>query len=337
MTIDWPIIFWVLLALVILLVVLLLRGNLIFRPTRSTLKGQEVDRVNIMDEIRDLINRSIELRSLYEIKVRDPDYREIYKGQALGINWDDELEIEIGPYTGANLDFHQKKIHVTFRMTDRGRHEQYEFDSVSKFIEFTDDYGPRVKALRVKLPTSISAGQKRRHPRLAPEGPYSFYVVFFERGAQMFPPWPLKSFRRLYSAQINDISEGGMQVVFPGKPLQVELKAGDVTYLYFRLPLTGLDVQDIPEEFFIQAKIVKITQQPTGRRVLTQMADDVVMGPPSVRLQFIGRGLVERKSKTVVFHPASAKVFGDLGRWLEAYQMRQFQKKPTRRSIFGRK
>ncbi|MBF0528067.1 MAG: hypothetical protein HQK55_02105 [Deltaproteobacteria bacterium] len=326
---DWVSILLVITAL--LIVVIILIGLLFYLVKRARQAEGPADmlRVTLQDDIRDLINRSIDFRSIYDIVVHDPDYREIYRGQALGINWDDEIEVEIAPYIDPNLDFFQKKVSVSFRITDHGQHESYAFDSVSKYIDYTDNYGKRARALRLNLPETIAMGQKRRYLRLAPEGEYAFSVVFFEPVHHHAPPLPLNLFRRLYSAEVSDISIGGMQVVLHAKTAEVKLRAGDETYVYFRLPLTGLDVQNVLDEFFLRVKVVSLDRLITGRRVMSLTADRMIPGPHSIRLQFLGRGLVDRKQKQVVFQQVAAENFADLAHWLTAYHRHKTPKLKT--------
>lgn len=119
----------VLILLLLLCLALLLR--IVLKPKRIKFGQSEMDQIEDQEEIRNIINRSADLRAVYDIEVFNQEYKEIYKGPVLGINRDDLVDVDLGAYTGANLDFKEKGVHVAFRMSRRGKENYYQLDRKS--------------------------------------------------------------------------------------------------------------------------------------------------------------------------------------------------------------
>jgi hypothetical protein len=226
-------------------------------------------------------------------------------------------------------------------MSRRGRVEFYQFDTRSRYIGTTTEFGRREKAIRLLVPKLIEKGQKRRHLRIRPVGQYAFEVDIIQ---PHFPdnPIPLHGFTRLHRAAVYDLSLGGMQVSMQARPGEIKVQPGQTAYVHFKPPMGDLLVEDIPRNFFAKVKIITIFREETGRRVMTNEADENTIGIHQIRLQFVGKGTINNKDKNVAFRPATTLAFEDLGRWIQAYQRHRIQEqkgtaaKPSRvRNVYA--
>lgn len=319
----------VLILLLLLCLALLLR--IVLKPKRIKFGRSEMDQVEDQEEIRKIINRSVDLRAVYDIEVFNQEYKEIYKGAVLGLNRDDLIEVELGAYTGANLDFKNKGVHVAFRMSRRGKENYYQFNTISNSIDFSDVDGRRERCVRLALPQALSRGQKRRHLRLNLTGDFAFKAALLAASGPA-ESMPLGGFRILHEADVSDLSIGGLQVAITARGSDLKVRPQESIYARFRLPVSQLDIQNPPGVFYVQAKVLEVQRLTSGRRVMSRQADKDMAGPHLIRLLFTGRGLVNREDRTVSFRPAAALVFEDLSRWIQAYQRRVIQeKKGTKR------
>lgn len=326
---------WVdLLCLVLVLILLLcltLLLRIVLKPKRIKIGQSEIDQIVDQEKIRNIINRSTDLRAVYDIEVFNQEYKEIYKGPVLGFNQDDLIEVELGAYAGANLDFKDKGVNVAFRMSRRGKENFYQFNTISKSIGFCNIQGRRERCVRLALPQAVSRGQKRRHLRLKPTRNFAFKASLLAASSSA-EPMPLGGFRTLHEAEVSDLSIGGLQIVITARGSDLKVRPQENIYARFRLPASQLDIQNPPSVFFVQAKVLEVQRLTSGRRVMSRQADENMVGPHLIRLLFTGRGIVNLEDRTVSFRPATALVFEDLARWIQAYQRRFIQEeKGTRR------
>ncbi|MEW5721683.1 MAG: hypothetical protein AB1896_01145 [Thermodesulfobacteriota bacterium] len=311
-----------LLMLVLILIVLLLR--LIFRPAQQKFGPGKVDEIRNPNEINKIIHKSIDLRAIYEMEVFNRNYKEIYRGQVLGVNQDGQIEVELTTFLDPNLDFKDQEVRVNFRMSRRGQVEFYQFDTLSRYIGVTKSYGRREKAVRLDGPQMVERGQKRRHLRVRPVGRFSFKVDLIQPQVPA-NPIPLGGFRRLHQAEVNDVSVGGMQLIIEARTSEIKVQPGEETYVHFKPPLAGLHVEGLPRNYFAKAKVISVLRLTSGRRVMSSEADLMTVGPNQIRLQFIGKGTLNEKEKNVSFRPATTLAFEDFSRWIQAYQRYRIQ------------
>ncbi len=295
------------------------------------------NRITDRREIINLLERSHDLRSLYEIQVDDEDYRESFKCPIIGINQDNLIEVECDSPMIIGQDFNNRKLRVNFRLNSRESDEFYQFDTVSKNITRGTIDGRTVTFIRLVIPDYISKDQKRQHHRVRPLGKFGFGVDLLD------PPSVGKTmrsrgFRPLHEARITDISAGGMKVVFTAKGEDLNIRYGQVICARFTLP-TSTDQLEMPEGskyFLARARVVGIQRGSVGKkrhlRVMSREYEAITPASYSVKLMFIDRGTVDRETRTVTFRPAGSFVFQDLTRWITAYQrFRVLEEKDTLR------
>ena len=173
---GWETIATLLAVFLFLVLLLLLLRRWFFKPTPVRLTEPETDSITDPWEIDDIIDRSITLRAIYDVEVINDLYKEIYKGQILGINAKDEIEIELGAFIDPNLDFKGQMVNVAFRMSRRGVQEFYQFNTTSLSAGVTNRYGQRERVLRLAIPDVVRIGQKRKYLRVEPSGQFRFTV-----------------------------------------------------------------------------------------------------------------------------------------------------------------
>ena len=158
-----------------IVVVLLLRVWL--RPEVDDGFGRTgANRITDRREIINLLERSNDLRSLYEIQVDEDDYRETFKCPIFGISQDNLIEVECDSPMILGQNFNNRKLRVNFRVTSRESDEFYQFDTVSKNITRGLFCGRTVTLIRLVIPAYISKDQKRQHHRVRPLGKFAFDV-----------------------------------------------------------------------------------------------------------------------------------------------------------------
>ena len=310
--------------LALILIVLLLR--VIFKPGKVKFGSAREHLITDQDAVQRVVQRSVDHRSLYDLEVFHPDYKEIYRGQILGLNDNDEIDMELSSFTDPSLDFADKDVRVAFDVSRRGNKEFYQFGTVSHGIGYTTRYGRKYKAVRLAMPQIIEMSQKRQHLRVHPTGSFSFKVNLIK---SVLPGdrHSLLGFRRVHKADVTDISVGGLQAVLITRTRDLKIRVGEEIIARIAPQSDGLGLEEIPGEFIIKAKVVSIWRRPTGRRVMSREMDDLTEGPHEVRLQFTARGNVDRDARLVTFRPAAPMVFEDLARWIQAYQRHEIQKK----------
>jgi hypothetical protein len=316
---GWEAIATILAVFLFLVLLLLMLRRWFFRPTPIHLTEPDTDSINDPWEIDDIIDRSITLRAVYDVEVINDLYKEIYKGQILGINAKDEIEVELGAFIDPNLDFQDQPVNVAFRMSRRGVQEFYQFNTRSIATEVTNRYGQRERVLRLAIPEEVRIGQKRQYLRVEPTGQFRFAVEVLMT-ALPGRVIHLSALKAIHQMDINDISIGGLQAVLMARTSEVRIKSGDEAPLHFILPTKDLDVDGLDNEFFVKAKIISVMRLQTGRRVMSRLADDRTVGPHMVRVAFTNQGKLNRKEKTVHFDPAKPLAFENLAKWIQSYQ-----------------
>ncbi|MFH1137311.1 MAG: hypothetical protein V1816_14670 [Pseudomonadota bacterium] len=313
-------------AILILVAIILLLLALwkLFKPAEYSLAKRKVDQIVIPADIREIIERSVTLRAMYEIEVFDKAYKQIYKGQILGINERGELEVEIPIFQDVSLDFRDKDIHAAFRMSRFGKQEFFQFDSVSKGLGRGLISHQKERVLFLSMPRGLEIGQKRRYIRIRPRGAFQF-SVYLLAPAIAANPMPLKELRRLHVTEADDVSVGGLRLVVTARTSEIRVQAGQDIYAHFRLPLAGLNVKDMVPDLIVQVKVVSVARQATGRKVMSSQAVEKTPAPHYIRLMFTGRGQVNRKEQNVSFRPFTTLLFDDLGHWIQAYQRFKIQ------------
>lgn len=316
---DWSTIGAIAAVFLLVVLLLLLLRRWVFRPAPVHLTEPETDSIADPWEIDDIIDRSITLRAIYDVEVINDLYKEIYKGQVLGINANDEIELELGAFIDPNLDFKDQPVNVAFRMSRRGVQEFYQFIASSIGTDVTSRYGQRERVLRISIPDEIRIGQKRKYLRVEPAGQFRFVVEV------LAPTLPgstihLSAYKSIHQMDINDISIGGLQAVLMARTSEVRIRSGDEVHLHFILPLKDLDVEHLDNEFFVIAKIISVMRLQTGRRVMSRLADDMTVGPHMVRMSFSNHGKLHRKDKTVHFDTLKPLAFENLAKWIQSYQ-----------------
>ncbi len=281
------------------------------------------NRITDRREILNLLERSSDFRSLYEIQVDEEDCRESFKCPIIGISQDNLIEVECDSPMIIGQDFNNFKLRVNFRINSRDKDEFYQFDTVSKNITRSARDGRTVTIIRLVLPEYISKDQKRQHHRVKPLGKFAFDVDLLD------PPSVGKTmrshgFRPLHEARITDISAGGMKVVFTAKGEDLKVQYGQVICARFTVP-TATDQLEMPEGskyFLARARVVGIQRGSNGKRHLRVMSREYEAITPasySVKLMFLDRGTIDRETRTVTFRSAGSFVFQDLTRWITAY------------------
>lgn len=324
------VLFVLMLLLSLILLLLVLRGW--FKPGVHRFGPPDRDQINDPDKIREIIDRSIDLRAVYNIEVYDDNYKEIYKCNVLRVNPFDEIEVELDVFSDLTLDFKDKLVGVAFRMSRRGKQEFFHFDTISAFLDFTEIDGRRPKALRLLMPKQITKAQKRRHLRLNPRGRYAFNVDLIDPIRQLRPK-SFAEYKPLHEGEVIDFSIGGMQTLVRAGRNELKLIPRQDVYLRFALPKAGLHVDHVPDEFLVQAKIIDIQQldaQPAGS---DGSGKPMIVRPSMIRLMFTGRGYEHTEERDVNFRPVTPVLFEDLSRWLQAYQRHIIQEeKDSRRN-----
>ena len=250
------------LALTVILLLLVLARFL--KPSKYSFGRHKNDFITKISDIRDIIERAVMLRAVFDIEVYDDNYKEVYKGQVLGINNDRQIEVELSSFTDPNLDFKDKNVHVAFRMSRRGRQEFFHFNTVTRYIGITNNFGRRERSVRLVFPKRIELGQKRRYIRVEPAGRFRFTAKFF--GSLTHDKvMPLKSFFFLHEADVNDISIGGLQTIIQARSNEIKLKSGDIVYVRFKLPAAGLKVSNLPNDFFFKGHVIGVERLVVGR------------------------------------------------------------------------
>ncbi|MEW6261628.1 MAG: hypothetical protein AB1641_00995 [Thermodesulfobacteriota bacterium] len=314
----------------VILLLLLLR--LLFRPTRIRFGRIPTEQITDPDKIRDIIKKSIDLRALYDLEVFHPDYKQIYKGQVLGLNQDGDLEMELGSYTDPNLDFQDQEARVAFGVSRRGQKEFYQFETFARGLGYTKALGLKQRVVVLSPPRTISLGQKRRYLRVSPSGQFAFKAEFLEP-AMVGNRFLLNAFRRLHEVEVLDVGIGGLQAILKARSNELRIRPGQEVYLHFHLPLAGLKIQNVPEEIRARGKIISIERLATGRRVMSRIMDEQTVGPHLIRVQFTGRGYLDARKKTVLFRPVTLMGFEDLSRWVQAFQRYRIQREKAARAI----
>ena len=310
----WP---WLLLLLGLIVLAVLLR--IIIRPARYKLMKTGAQTITDPSRIKKLITRSIDLRSVYDLEIMDQNYREIYRGQVLGLKEPGEIEVELPTFTDLTLDFKNKDAHVAFRMEHGGKQEFYQFDSFTRGINTSLSYGRKERVVHLRMPGAIEIGQKRRFLRIEPTGGFKFKVNLLTPLADG-DPLPLNGFRRLHKVEIQDLSLGGLQAQITIRSADLRVKPGQRIYAHFNLPRLDDESGELLRELFVQTEVVAIIRQTKGRRVMSSLADDQIAGPHQIRLRYTARGYIDRDKSLVFFRPATSMAFEDLSRWVQAYQ-----------------
>jgi len=284
--------------------------KIIFRLDKYTIANIHIDRIESPRRIRRIIRRSIDLRAVYDLEVYDKAYQEIYKCMPIGINKTNELEIEISSYLDPNLDFRDKAVRIAFRTSRRGKEEFYHFETKSLYLDFTVIRKLREKSIRLVIPTIVNRGQKRRFVRVEPAGEFGLSVNLI-RPTQDGKLVPLKSFKLIGKAMVNDISIGSLNVTMKNRKSNQEFKKNDLIYLHFKLPINDLDIQDIPTNHFIKARVVDF--------------DRSSLNEVHLKLMFVERGTLDQEARAISFSPATWMSFEDLSFWIQAYQRHLLQ------------
>lgn len=269
-----------------------------------------IDRIESPRQIRRIISRSADLRAIYDMEVFDKVYLELYKCMPIGLNKSNELEVDISAFMDINLDFRDKPVMVSFRMSRRGKQEFYQFETRSLYLDATDIRSLKERSIRLEIPQIITRGQKRRHVRIEPRGDYSF-VVSLLRPTQGEDQIPINAFKRICDTTISDISTGGVSTLLRDDRLARQYHVDDLVYGYFKLPTKDLSVQNIPTNYFFKAKIISI--------------ENLTQGENLMKLMFIERGRLVSESRSVFFRPLSWASFEDLSLWIQAYQRKLLQ------------
>lgn len=269
-----------------------------------------IDRIESPRQIRRIITRSTDLRAIYDMEVFDKAYLELYKCMPIGLNKSAELEVDISAFMDINLDFRDKSVMVSFRMSRRGKQEFYQFETRSLYLDTTDIRGLMERSIRLEIPQVITRGQKRRHVRIEPKGDYSF-IVSLLRPTQGEDQIPINAFKRICDTTIGDISTGGISTLLRDDRLARQYHVDDLVYGYFKLPTKGLSVQNIPTNYFFKAKIIS--------------NENLAQDENLMKLMFIERGRLVSESKSVFFRPLSWASFEDLSLWIQAYQRKLLQ------------
>jgi len=282
----------------------------LFRLDKYTLANLNMDRIENPRRIRRIVLRSIDLRAIYDIEVYDQAYQEIYKCMPIAINNDNELEVEISSYLDPNLDFKDKNVRVAFRMSRRGKQEFYGFETTSLYLDYTVVRGLREKSIRLLIPSVVNRGQKRGFVRIEPVGAFSMNINII-RPTKDGPEVPLKSFKLVAEATVNDISIGGLNAKIIKNNKKQDFRKNDLIYLHFKLPINDLPLENIPTNFFIKARIIDFEQISSTDNLL--------------KLFFVERGRLNRQTRSIAFRKATWMSFDDLSFWIQAYQRHQLQ------------
>lgn len=323
--IGWDVILLFLLILIILILLAVIL-RMIFKPGSYGFGKVKEDSITDRKTIRDIIQRSIDLRSIYDYEIMNPAYKDVYKGQALGINENNQIEVEIGKFTDINLDFEKQNVRAAFRSVRHRKQEFFNFFSITYGMKLTADYGKKKeRVVLIALPLSLGTGQKRRHLRVEPSGKQAFKVRLL---ASALPKdtMPLTSFKKMHEGEVNDISIGGLQCIIRCRAGEVGFYAGHHIYISFRLPVSDFESFDYNTDFLVQAEVMSVQRINTGRRVMSREADEQIVGPYKVHLRFTQKAIIDRKEKLARFRPATAILFEDLSRWIMSLQRLQIQK-----------
>ncbi|MBW2624063.1 MAG: hypothetical protein JRD68_14240 [Deltaproteobacteria bacterium] len=269
-----------------------------------------IDRIESPRQIRRIINRSADLRAMYDMEVYDTAYQEIYKCMPIGLNKSNELEVDISAFMDINLDFKDKPVMVSFRTSRRAKQEFYQFETRSLYLDTTDIRGLKERSIRLQMPQIVTRGQKRRHVRIEPRGEYSFSVSLL-RPSQGEDEIPINAFKRVCDTTINDISAGGLSSLLRDDRLARQYHADDLVYGYFKLPSVDLSVQNIPTNYFFKAKVISNEN----------------LGPAEnmMKFMFVERGRLVSESRSIFFLLFSWASFEDLSLWIQAYQRKLLQ------------
>ncbi len=270
-----------------------------------TLANRDIDRIDSPRRIRRILRRSIDLRATYDMEIYDRAYQEIYKCKPIAINNNNEIEVEISSYLDPNLNFSNKKARIAFRMSRRGKQEFYHFETTSLYMDFTVVRDLREKSIRLAMPTVIHRGQKRRFVRVEPVGAFAMSINIIKPksdGAMI----PLKAFKVIGEGAVNDISIGGINVRVTKNKKKEEFKKNDLVYIHFKLPTTDLALENTPEDFFVKTRVVNF--------------EKISSTDNELKLMFVERGTLDRKTRTISFRPTTWMSFEDLSRWIQAYQ-----------------
>ncbi|MBW2092835.1 MAG: hypothetical protein JRI34_12040, partial [Deltaproteobacteria bacterium] len=284
--------------------------KLLFRLDKYSLANLNFDRIENPRRIRRIIRRSIDLRAIYDMEVYDPAYQEIYKCMPIGINRNNELEVEISSYLDPNLDFKDKKVRVAFRMSRRGKQEFYHFETMSLYLDFTVVRDLREKSIRLAIPSVLTRGQKRRFVRIEPVGAFSMNINILSP-TQSGDTMPLKAFKVIGEAAVNDISIGGLNVRVTKNKKNQDFKKNDFMYIHFKLPINDLALDSALSDFFIKARVTSF--------------EKISSTDNQLKLIFVERGRLNRETRSISFRPATWMSFEDLSRWMQAYQRHMLQ------------
>ncbi|MBU2548484.1 MAG: hypothetical protein KKB20_08760 [Proteobacteria bacterium] len=313
------------LAIFLVLIFLLLILRLWLKPRKVSFGlADEGERIEDPTQVRDIIERSIALRAVYDIEIYDRGYEEIYKCPALKINESGQILAALEVFTNPGLDFRDREARAVFRMSRRGEQEFYQFETRSDGLELSTMTGRRERVLRLEMPKVVSVGQKRRFLRLQPTGRHAIKVTFMD---SLLPgtTLPLRGFETLHQAPLTDLSIGGLQTVLKIRGDRLRIRGDQDVYVRFRLESAGLHVENPPDTVIAKVKVIAVERLATGRRFMSREADKQTVGPYQVRLMFTRRGRIDKAARTVTFEPIQPASFDDLGRWIQAYQRHRIQ------------
>jgi hypothetical protein len=199
-----------------------------------------------------------------------------------------EVEVEMTVFTDLSLDFRDKDVSVSFRMSRLGQQEFYRFDTYSSYLGLTDIRGRKEKSVRLKMPIALAEGQKRRFLRVEPRGRYAFKAALLSSSA-VGEVLPVRGFQVLHEAEVRDFSMGGLQMVVTMRGADLRIVPQQEVLVRFSLPRGDLDVDLSETQSIVQGKILEIQRLTRGRRVMSKLADDSTVGPQLVRVMFTGR------------------------------------------------
>ena len=305
--IPWDLIWDVLIVLLGLTFILLILRRWVW-PGRRRLVSSEDTRVTDPKQVRDIIVKSVDMRTMYDVDIMSSRYQELYKGQVLGVTSEGDIDIEINSFVDPELTFNDEPARVVFRMSRLGEEEFYQFDTMTKSIGYTSLYGRREKVLRMAMPHLLEIGQKRRALRVEPTG--AFRVKFWLMKAYLpSEEQPITNFHKLHEVEIIDLSAVGLRAKLTARTADLRIRSGNDTYFRLDLPTGGLDLVDFPKSIYLKAKIVSVLRRQTGRRVMSRLADEQSSGPHDVRMDFVARGSFNPDKQTLTFKQTGELAF----------------------------
>lgn len=272
---------------------------------RSKVNQENWDIIVEPKKIKDLVDLSLVLRARYEIEVLASGYEEIYHCYPLGLNEDGEIELGLPEHKDAALDFVDKPIQGSFRLSQKDVQEAYNFQTRSKFFGSTKITGSLEKSIRMVIPEMLTRGERRRYVRIEPINEYSFEVDIL-RSVKTGNPVPLNSFKRIQKLHVRDISLGGMKIYEEKGGANWPVKKDEEIFLHFKLPVGNLNLNGNHNKFFVKAKIIEIDKLKNGLKI--------------VRVMFEARARLNAKDRMLHFQATNRLTFQDLASWIHAYQ-----------------